>query len=43
MMKNLPKHGLKSSEFVERAEGSRFNLSSDDCYYNDLTPENDKN
>ena len=42
-MKNLPKQGLKGSEFVDRLEGPRFNLSSDDCYNNDLTPEHDKN
>ena len=43
LLKNLPKQGLKGSEFLDRADGPRFNLSSDDCYYNDLTPENDKN
>jgi len=43
LLKNLPKQGLKGSDFVERLEGPRFNLSSDDCYYNDLTPEHEKN
>jgi hypothetical protein len=43
LLKNLPKQGLKGSEFVDRLEGPRFNLNADDCYYNDLTPENDKN
>jgi len=43
LLKNLPKHGLRGSEFSERQDGQRFNLNSEDCYYNDLTPENDKN
>ncbi len=43
LLKNLPKQGLKGSEFVDRLEGPRFNLSSEDCYYNDLTPEHEKN
>ena len=43
LLKNLPKQGLKGSDFVDRLEGTRFNLNSDDCYFNDLTPEHDKN
>lgn len=43
MLKNMPKYGERISEFNERIDGSHFNLPFDDCYFNDLTPENDKN
>lgn len=43
MLKNLPKYGDRASEFSDRLDGAHFNLPYDDCYYNDLTPEHDKN
>jgi len=43
LLKNMPKYGDRLSEFSERIDGSHFNLPFEDCYYNDLTPENDKN
>lgn len=43
LFKNMPKYGDRSSEYVERLDGAHFNLAHDDCYFNDLTPEHDKN
>jgi len=43
LAKNMPKYGDRASEFSERFDGSHFNLPSDDQYFNDLTPEHDKN
>lgn len=43
LLKNMPKYGERLSEFNERQDGSHFNLPFDDCYFNDLTPEHDKN
>jgi len=42
-MKNMPKYGERISEFSDRQDGSHFNLPFDDCYYNDQSPEADKN
>ena len=43
MLKNMPKYGNRESEFSERFDGSHFNLAYDDMYYNELSPENEKN
>lgn len=43
MGKNMPKYGDRVSEYGERQDGGHFNLPFDDCYFNDLTPEHDKN
>lgn len=43
MLKNMPKYGERTTEFSERSDGAHFNLPFDDCYYNDLSPEHDKN
>lgn len=43
LLKNLPKYGDRTSEFSDRVDGSHFNLPFDDAYYNDLSPEHDKN
>ena len=41
--KSMPKYGDRSSQFAERLDGANFNLAHDDCYYNDLSPEHDRN
>jgi len=43
MQKDIPQHGKRSSELTSRIEGANFHLENDDCYYNDLTPEDPKN
>ena len=43
LQKNLPKYGDRASEFADRHDGAHFHLPHDDCYFNDLTPEHDKN
>jgi len=39
----MPKYGDRSSEYSDRQDGSHFNLPNEDQYFNDLTPEHDKN
>jgi hypothetical protein len=43
MLKSLPKTGNRESMYSDRLDGSLFSLPWDDVYYNDLTPEHDKN
>ena len=43
LQKNLHKYGDHASEFADRNDGAHFHLPHDDCYFNDLTPEHDKN
>lgn len=43
LAKNMPKYGERSSEFADRLDGAHYNLAFDDCYFNDLSSEHDKN
>jgi len=43
LLKNMPKYGDRGSEYADRLDGAHFHLGFDDCYYNDLSPEHDKN
>ena len=43
LQKDMPQHGKRPSESTSRADGANFHLENEDCYYNDLTPEDPKN
>ena len=41
--KDLPKHGSRHSENLTIIDGNNFHFDETIKYYNDLTPENEKN
>ena len=41
--KDLPKIGVRESEFINKKEGKNFFFPANQRYYNHLPPENDKN
>ena len=41
--KDLPKYGQRVSESSSRIDGPNYNMPHGECYYNNLTPEDDKN
>lgn len=42
-VKDLPKHGNRQSENLAIIDGNNFHFDEAIKYYNDLTPENEKN
>lgn len=41
--KDLPKHGIRGSEFAQVADGANFHVDENPVFHNHLSPENDKN
>jgi len=42
-LKHMPKYGTRDSTFTARLDGDDFHFSADDCYHNNLSPEDAKN
>ena len=41
--KDIPKHGLRKSEHLEKQDGSNFRVDAESSYRNDLSPDSDEN